>query len=172
MKIETILGGIEVRVSRKGGRTMALWPSLLMAGFMFDEQVQYFNSKGFRTVVIDPPGQEHSDEVNKHFDLYECAVCVIQVLDHLEVNKWVFVGNSWGGTIGALVAALFPHRVEAAILMIGTSHKWNSYRTIMYRMLTLTYRMVNAYSSFLLNESVKSFLGPTSINQTGISCQS
>jgi 3-oxoadipate enol-lactonase len=163
MKIETILGGLEVRVSGEGDRIMVLWPSLLMAGFMFDEQIEHFNSKGFRTVLIDPPGQGNSDEVNTHFDMYECAVCVIQVLDHLEINNCVIVGNSWGGMTGALVAALFPHRVEAAVLMNCTSSSSGWYQALKYRMLTLTARTFNGYPSFLLNEAVKAFLGPTAI---------
>jgi pimeloyl-ACP methyl ester carboxylesterase len=45
------------------------------------------------------------------------AALVLAVADAADVDRFVFMGHSWGGSIGVHLAALHPERVEALVLL-------------------------------------------------------
>jgi len=45
------------------------------------------------------------------------ARLIVDVADRAELDEFVFMGHSWGGSIGVHLAALNPDRVEAFILL-------------------------------------------------------
>ena len=56
-----------------------------------------------QVVLIDPPGQGRSQALEDFFSFDDCARCVADILDGLGLDKAHFVGNSWGGMIGATI---------------------------------------------------------------------
>jgi pimeloyl-ACP methyl ester carboxylesterase len=118
-RIATLLGEINVHVVGNGP-AMVCWPSLLMTGQMWRGQVDHFASN-HQMVLIDSPGHGESDPLNRHFTLEECALCLSQILDQLEIEDCVLVGNSWGGMMGGVFVALYPSRTRAAVLMNCTA---------------------------------------------------
>jgi pimeloyl-ACP methyl ester carboxylesterase len=118
-RIATLLGKINVHVVGNGP-ALVCWPSLLMTGEMWRGQVHHFASS-HKMVLIDSPGHGESDPLNPHFTLEECALCLRQIVDQLEIEDCVLVGNSWGGMMGGVFVALYPSRTRAAVLMNCTA---------------------------------------------------
>ena len=73
---------------------------------------------GFRVVAPDAPGFGDSPRLpDKRYQLPALAELARDLLDALELDRVVWVGSSWGGTVGVHVAAAHPDRVEALVLL-------------------------------------------------------
>ncbi|HWO65097.1 MAG TPA: alpha/beta fold hydrolase, partial [Umezawaea sp.] len=108
--VPSVLGRIRIRVGGEGP-VIVFWPSLLMDGTMWTAQAEHFAAT-HRVVLVDPPGHGGSEPLTRLFEFSECARVVAQVLDHVGAADADYVGNSWGGMIGATFAAQFPDRVR------------------------------------------------------------
>lgn len=58
------------------------------------------------------------------------ARCVVDLLDGLDIDRAHFVGNSW--MVGGTFAALYPDRVNRAVLMNCTASKAGVAQKIQY----------------------------------------
>lgn len=113
--IRTSLSLINVRVGgRPDGPTMVCWPSLMMDGTMWQYQHKHF-APTHRVVLIDSPGHGKSDALRKIIDLKDCSDALVEILDTLDIDKCVLVGNSWGGMLAGVFPAYYPQRTTAAI---------------------------------------------------------
>jgi pimeloyl-ACP methyl ester carboxylesterase len=75
---------------------------------------------GVRIVAIDAPGHGQSPaRAAEAFRPSALARLVTEVLDELEVARTVFVGFSWGATVGCWFAALNPERTRGLVLLDG-----------------------------------------------------
>jgi lipase len=73
---------------------------------------------GFRVLGIDAPGFGGSPRLpHKRYQLPALVELARDLLDALELDRVVWVGSSWGGTVGVHVAATHPERVEALVLL-------------------------------------------------------
>lgn len=73
-----------------------------------------------RVVAIDGPGHGQSPApAAEAFRPTALARLATEILDELEVERAVFVGFSWGATIGCWLAACYPARVAALALVEG-----------------------------------------------------
>jgi 3-oxoadipate enol-lactonase len=158
-RIPTLLGTLAVRAGGDGP-AMVFWPSLLMTGAMWRAQSDHFGTD--RTVVlIDPPGHGESGPLARHFTLEECALALTQVLDALGLEDCVLVGNSWGGMMGGVFAALYPQRTRAAVLMNCTASPPGLAQRIEYAALTSVVRAAGKVPAPLVGRAVKAFAGKT-----------
>lgn len=73
----------------------------------------------FRVIRCDLRGQLLSP--GAHADLSEHLRDLLALLDELEVDRAHVVGTSFGGAIGALLAARFPGRVESLVSIASTA---------------------------------------------------
>ncbi|MFE9062971.1 alpha/beta fold hydrolase [Streptomyces violaceusniger] len=113
--IPTSLGLVNVRVGgRSDGPAMVFWPSLMMDGTMWQHQYEHF-APAHRVVLIDSPGHGKSDALRKIIDLEDCSDALVEILDALDIDKCVLVGNSWGGMLAGVFPAYHPRRTAAAI---------------------------------------------------------
>lgn len=158
-RIPTLLGAINVHLAG-GGPAMVCWPSLLMTGLMWRGQVQAF-AGSHRMILIDPPGHGASDPLSRHFTLEECALCLTQILDALQVPDCVLVGNSWGGMMGGVFAALYPQRTRAAVLMNCTASAAGLRQKLEFIALTALLRALGKVPPPLVERAVKAFAGAT-----------
>jgi pimeloyl-ACP methyl ester carboxylesterase len=62
-------------------------------------------SKKYRIILLDLPGFGSTPKPNYTFSIYDYASFVEHFLDKLEVKKVTFVGHSFGGRIGIILAA-------------------------------------------------------------------
>jgi len=155
----TLLGRIQVHTAGSGP-AMVCWPSLLMTGNMWRAQAEHFGGS-YRMVLIDPPGHGGSDALTRHFTLEECADSLVQILDQLAIPDCILVGNSWGGMMGGLFAALHPQRTRAAVLMNCTASAAGWYQKFEYSLLTGIVRRLRTIPDVLVQRAVTAFTGET-----------
>ena len=157
--IETVLGTVRVQVSGSGEAIM-FWPSLLMTGDMWAAQAEHFGAS-HQVILVDPPGFGESQKLTATFTFGECARCIVDILDGLEVERTHFVGNSWGGMIGGTFAATYPDRVGRAVLMNCTASPAGTQQKIEYGFLLRVAGLLGGIRPPLTRSVLKAFLGPT-----------
>jgi pimeloyl-ACP methyl ester carboxylesterase len=75
---------------------------------------------GFRVLGVDAPGFGGSPRLpDRRYQLPALVDLARGLLDALELDRVVWAGSSWGGTVGVHVAASHPERVEALALLDG-----------------------------------------------------
>lgn len=158
-RIPTVLGEINVRLSGSGP-AMVCWPSLLMDGRMWQAQAAHFGDR-HRMLLIDPPGHGDSQALTRHFTLEECAQCLAQILDALAIRDCVLVGNSWGGMMGGVFAAMYPERTRAAVLMNCTASAVGLRQRLEFLLLSALVARLKKMPAMLLQRAVIAFAGQT-----------
>lgn len=159
INVPTILGDVAIRVGGTGP-AMMFWPSLLMTGRMWIAQAEHFG-KDHQIILIDPPGHGDSAALTRLFTFDECVTCIIQILDAVNCQKVYFVGNSWGGMIGATFAAKFPERIYSAVLMNCTASAAGIRQRIEFSLLSLVVRLFGRVTWPLMLPVINAFVGPT-----------
>ncbi|MER5344702.1 alpha/beta hydrolase [Streptomyces mirabilis] len=100
--------------NRLEGVTEKLIPTSLSLGTIWQYQHEHF-APTHRVVLIDSPGRGKSDALRKIIDLKGCSDALVEILDTLDIDKCVLVGNSWGGMLAGVFPAYYPQRTTAAI---------------------------------------------------------
>lgn len=159
--VNTVLGRIRLQVGGSGS-PIVLWPSLLMTGDMW-RGVAADLIANHRVVLVDPPGQGGSQPVTNFFSFGDCARCVADILDGLGLDRAHFVGNSWGGMIGATFAATYPERVGGAVLMNCTAGRAGLRQKVEFAILVKVASWTGGIGTLLNRPVLKAFLGPTTI---------
>lgn len=160
--VDTVLGKIRVQVSPGTGPAVLLWPSLLMTGDLWAGQAARFGAS-HRLVLIDPPGHGGSEPLRSAFTFDDCARCVVDLLDGLGIDKAHFVGNSWGGMIGATFAARYPDRLKRAVLMNCTASKAGLAQKARYAAMLRAAAALGGIRPPLTRSALRAFLGPTTL---------
>ncbi|WP_181447431.1 alpha/beta fold hydrolase [Mycolicibacterium vulneris] len=160
--VDTALGTIRVQVSAGTGPAILMWPSLLMTGDLWAGQAAHFGDT-HRLVLIDPPGHGGSAPLRAMFTFTDCARCVVDLLDGLDIDRAHFVGNSWGGMIGGTFAALYPDRLNRAVLMNCTASKAGVAQKIQYAALVWLATALGGIRPPLTWSAIRAFLGPTTL---------
>jgi 3-oxoadipate enol-lactonase len=161
--VDTVLGRIRVQVGGSGS-PIVFWPSLLMTGDMWHGVAD--NLIGRRQVIlVDPPGQGGSQSLTDFFSFDDCARCVADILDGLGLDKADFVGNSWGGMIGATFAATYPERIGGAVLMNCTAGRASLRQKLEFAILLRVAKWTGGNGSLLNRSVLKAFLGPTTMRE-------
>jgi 3-oxoadipate enol-lactonase len=158
-RIATLLGEINVHLIGNGP-AMVCWPSLMMTGQMWRGQVDHFASS-HKMVLIDSPGHGESDPLDRYFTLEECALCLTQILDQLEIEDCVLLGNSWGGMMGGVFAALYPNRTRAAVLMNCTASVADEAQKKQFLQMTSLLRQLHTVPKAVVDLAVNAFAGAT-----------
>lgn len=140
---------------------MLCWPSLLMTGSLWSAQAAHFGHN-FSMVLIDPPGHGESEALTRGFSMEECALCVTELLDALGHRDCVLLGNSWGGMLGGVFAALYPQRTRAAVLMNCSASAASPSQQAEYKQIVARLHTLDVMPDALLTGSVKAFAGKTS----------
>lgn len=100
------------------GPAVVLLHSFFMDATMFAPQVAAFGAD-YRLIAVNQRG--HGDTpVTGPFDYWDSARDLLDVLDHLGIERATFVGTSQGGFVALRVALLAPERV-VALAALGTS---------------------------------------------------
>jgi 3-oxoadipate enol-lactonase len=161
--VDTVLGRIRVQVGGSGS-PIIFWPSLLMTGDMWHGVAENLIARR-QVVLVDPPGQGGSQPLTDFFSFDDCARCVADILDGLGLDRAHFVGNSWGGMIGATFAATYPERVGGAVLMNCTAGRAGLRQKVEFAMLLLVANWAGEIGPLLNRSVLKAFLGPTTMRE-------
>jgi soluble epoxide hydrolase / lipid-phosphate phosphatase len=92
------------------------WPGLAIT---WRHQIDYFCSRGYRVIAPDTRGYG-SSTIHKEPSAYRQELVVmdmIGLLDHLGLEKAIWVGHDWGSATVWNIAAHFPERCTAAITL-------------------------------------------------------
>jgi 3-oxoadipate enol-lactonase len=161
--VDTVLGRIRLQVGGSGS-PIVFWPSLLMTGDMWHGVAENLIARR-QVVLVDPPGQGGSQPLSDFFSFDDCARCVADILDGLGLDKAHFVGNSWGGMIGATFAATYPERVGGAVLMNCTAGRAGIRQKLEFAMLLRMAKWTGGIGPVLNRPVLKAFLGPTTMRE-------
>lgn len=159
-QIPTSLGRIQVRLSGRGP-AMVCWPSLLMDGRLWQAQAAHFGGR-YRMVLIDSPGHGGSEALRGHFTMDDCATVLREILDALALPDCVLLGNSWGGMMGGVFAAMYPERLRAAVLMNCTAAAVGWKQKLEFLLLAGLVRRSRRVPAWLVQRAVIAFTGETS----------
>lgn len=77
----------------------------------------------FRVIAVDMPGHGESPAPSAEAGLETYAERVVEVLDHLSVDKATIVGFSMGALVARAMALRYRDRVEALILLNGVFNR-------------------------------------------------
>lgn len=157
--VATPLGRIRVQTAGDGP-AMLFWPSLLMTGELWSAQVAHFSAT-HTTIAVDPPGHGASEPLTRSFTFDECVGVLTAILDELDIEQTVIVGNSWGAMIGATFAATRPERATAAVLLNGTASPAGTRQRIEYPLLVRAAKLLGGLRGPLTKPALDAFLGPT-----------
>jgi 3-oxoadipate enol-lactonase len=161
--VDTVLGRIRVQIGGSGS-PVVFWPSLLMTGDMWYGVADDLIARR-QVILVDPPGQGGSQSLTDFFSFDDCARCVADILDGLGLDKADFVGNSWGGMIGATFAATYPERVGGAVLMNCTAGRASFRQKLEFAVLLRVAKWTGGIGSLLNRSVLKAFLGPTTMRE-------
>jgi 3-oxoadipate enol-lactonase len=161
--VDTVLGRIRLQVGGSGS-PIVFWPSLLMTGDMWHGVADSLIARR-QVILVDPPGQGGSQSLTDFFSFDDCARCVADILDGLGLDKADFVGNSWGGMIGATFAATYPDRIRGAVLMNCTAGRASLRQKLEFAILLRVAKWTGGIGSLLNRSVLKAFLGPTTMRE-------
>jgi 3-oxoadipate enol-lactonase len=161
--MDTVLGRIRVQIGGSGSPIL-FWPSLLMTGDMWYGVADSLIARR-QVILVDPPGQGGSQSLTDFFSFDDCARCVADILDGLGLDKAHFVGNSWGGMIGATFAATYPERIGGAVLMNCTAGRASLRQKLEFAVLLRVAKWTGGIGSLLNRSVLKAFLGPTTMRE-------
>jgi 3-oxoadipate enol-lactonase len=161
--VDTVLGRIRLQVGGSGS-PIVFWPSLLMTGDMWYGVAESLIARR-QVVLVDPPGQGGSQPLTDFFSFDDCARCVADILDGLGLDTAHFVGNSWGGMIGATFAATYPDRIGGAVLMNCTAGRAGLRQKVEFATLLRVAKWAGEIGPLLNRPVLKAFLGPTTMRE-------
>jgi 3-oxoadipate enol-lactonase len=161
--VDTVLGRIRLQIGGSGS-PIVFWPSLLMTGDMWHGVADNLIASR-QVILVDPPGQGGSQSLTDFFSFDDCARCVADILDGLGLDKAHFVGNSWGGMIGATFAATYPERIGGAVLMNCTAGRASLRQKLEFAVLLRVAKWTGGIGSLLNRSVLKAFLGPTTMRE-------
>ena len=99
---------------------IVFWHALGPAGSAetINEVAPVLVARGRRVIGIDGPGFGASPVLPpEQYELDVLARLALDEVDALGIERFVFMGHSWGGAIGWNVVGLAPERVEALVLL-------------------------------------------------------
>lgn len=132
-----------------------------MTSSLWSAQAAYFE-RNYSMLLIDPPGHGDSEALTRGFSMEECALCVTELLDALGHEDCVLLGNSWGGMLGGVLAALYPQRTRAAVLMNCTASAASARQKAEYKQIVAHLHNVDVIPEAMVTGSIKAFAGKTS----------
>lgn len=163
--VDTSVGRLAVRVVGTGPPAL-LWHSLFVDDRSWDRLLPHLSTTR-RLVVVTGPGHGSSSDPGRRYTVEECADAARAVLDGLDVPEPVdWVGNAWGGHVGAVFASTWPGRCRSLVAFgtpVAALRPTERARTRLllglYRLVGPSRRVVDGVTSVLLSPRTRSHDG-------------
>ena len=96
------------------------WPEI---AFSWRHQIKALSEAGIRVIAPDQRGYGATDRPEKveDYDLEHLTADLVGLLDHLKIDKAIFVGHDWGGFVVWQMPLRHPARV-AGVVGVNTPH--------------------------------------------------
>ena len=114
------IGELRVRYLDWGGDgppIMALH-GLASSAHWYDIVAPMLRGQG-RIIAPDQRGHGQTTQATSGYDWQTVSADIVGLMDHLEIDKAIVLGHSWGGNVAGNLAARFPDRVEKLVLIDG-----------------------------------------------------
>lgn len=112
--VDTTVGPLAVRRSGSGEPAL-LWHSLFVDSSTFAPLAETLSHQR-ELILVDGPGHGQSTGPRRLYSLTDCATAAAEILDALGLLGPVdWVGNAWGGHVGALFANRYPDRCRSLV---------------------------------------------------------
>ena len=107
---------LSVRVEGEGDAILFVhgW---MTSGAVWDSMLLSLDGRGRKIIVPDQRGTGHSTRTGTDYSLAQHAKDLIAVLDAVGAKQAILVGNSMGGQLSLYLAAHYPERVRAVMVM-------------------------------------------------------
>lgn len=99
------------------GPAMLLMHGLTANAHAFDGVVRAGLSDHFHLYSVDLRGRGLSDHPAFCYDMKDHAQDIVELLDHLGLQKVILCGHSFGGLLSFYLAAKYPERVEKVVIL-------------------------------------------------------
>jgi pimeloyl-ACP methyl ester carboxylesterase len=117
------VNSLEFHVVEKGnGPAVLLLHGFPDSWYLWRNQIPKLVESGFRVIVPDQRGFGESDKPSdvEAYQLPKLASDVLGILNELGIERTHLVAHDWGASVGWLIAALYPDRVERFVpLSVG-----------------------------------------------------
>ncbi len=110
--VNTLLGAIHIEMNIREGTT----PIVFLHGIYFNRRLWDYQIAEItdRTVIaIDLPHHGENTDTPAKWNLQDCAVMLLEILDELHIPRVMAIGHSWGSMIILRAAANAPDRFTA-----------------------------------------------------------
>lgn len=107
---------------------------LLWDSTMFEHQLAALESD-YRCIAIDLRGQGGSQVTETGYSISDQGMDIQQIIEHLAIDQYHFVGLSMGGFIGMRLAAWEPERVLSLVLIASSAGPEPKLTQVKYRRL-------------------------------------
>lgn len=103
----------------EGGPALLFWPGLNPSAHeqLIEAGPVWAETFGFRVLAVSPPGWETEPLPADGYRTTALAQLAIAAIDELELGRAVFVGFSWGASIGCHLGARAAERLNALVLL-------------------------------------------------------
>ncbi len=155
--VSTNLGSIHLTI-QGNGPAMIFWPGLMMDSSMWHHQADYFK-ENYQVIRIDGPGHGNSERLIRRFTMEECALCLNQIMNQLNINRAIIVGNSWGSIVAGVFSALYPQRSAAIVLMNSTASVATIKQKVELSFMGFLSKIISRIPTILIKQSVSSLIG-------------
>ena len=111
------IDGVRLHYQDKGtGQALVLMHGLSSSTYTWKDVFEPL-SKSFRVIAVDLKGHGFSAKPDGDYTRRAQGVLVTHLLDHLQIDKAWFAGNSMGGEIALNIALQNPQRVQGLVLI-------------------------------------------------------
>lgn len=97
--------------------TILLMHGLTANAHAFDGLIAAGLSPAFRAISVDLRGRGESSQPVSGYTMADHAADILGLMDHLNLDKVIMAGHSFGGFLALYIARFFPERVHKIIMM-------------------------------------------------------
>lgn len=133
------------QLTGEGKEVLVFAHGLLWSGEMFAPQVEHFQSR-YRCLTYDFRGQGRSQITGNGYDMETLYLDTTALLDHLDIDRCHFIGQSMGGFIALRLAAREPNRIQSLTLMATSAGSEDSSKVKRYRLFNFIARWFGLWS--------------------------
>lgn len=125
--IDTCMGRVSVRFGGKANAAAVVFlHGVFLDGTLWRHCLPVLSE--VRQIVIDMPGHGSSADVGRPWRLEECPVMLMEILDHLKIDRCHVVAHSWGAMTALRAAVQVPGRfcsLSLCNMPFTKSSAWN-----------------------------------------------
>lgn len=157
--IPTSIGEIAVRIKAIKGTV----PIIFLHGVYFNQSLWNYHAEQIsdRTVItLDMPLHGLSKKITKKdWSIDDCAVMLLEILEHLKIDKVIAIGHSWGSMTILRSAVKNPERFESIGLCNMPIHKAKSSTKLKFKI----QHLMLGLRTFYIKQVAKALFGKESL---------